>query len=377
MSRKKVASIVLNNFMNDSRVLKESISLSENGYDVTVVALRPADEPARETIGKVKVRRLKLYSWALPEGKFFGALKHFETFLAIFLRYRSYDIWHCNDFMPLFFAWLSKPFRLRKKVVYDSHEYQSERLGIEGANKWFVEKFEARAIKIADAVITVSDGIVRDYKRLFNLDIVHLILNAPAFRNPESSATGLREELGVRPDQRIFLYSGGFAKGRGIEVLLEAFSKRTGDDAVMLFLGGGKLERMVKDYSIRFKNIFYHPSVPYEQVVKTASQADYGMLSTENLCLNNFFCMPNKLFEYIQAGLPVLTADLKDCRELVEREGIGLTSDNATITGWNELIDRALEIDIATFDKAMKRASEKFNWENEEKKLIKIYQNLE
>lgn len=377
MSRKKVASIVFNNFMNDSRVLKESRSLSENGFDVTVVALRLADEPARETIGKVKVRRLKMATWQLPEGKLFGALKYTEMFLAVFIRYRSYHIWHCNDFMPLFFAWLSRPFRLRKKVVYDSHEYQRERLGLHGANKWFVVNFEPRAIKIADAVITVSRGIQKEYKELFNLDQVYLILNAPAFRSRELSASGLREKFGIRPDQRIFLYSGGFAKGRGIEVLLEAFSKRSGDSGVMLFLGGGKLERMVKDYSHRFENIFYHPSVPYDQVVKTASQADYGMLSTENLCLNNYFCMPNKLFEYLQAGLPVITADLKDCRQLVEKEQIGLTSDNATITGWNALIDKALTIDPKTFDDALSRAAHKYNWETEEKKLIEIYRNLQ
>ena len=376
MSGKRVASIVLNNFMNDSRVLKESSSLAENGFDVTVVALRLEDEPPRETIGKVKVRRLKMATWGLPEGKVFGALKYTEIFLAVFFRYRSYDIWHCNDFTPLFFAWLSRPFRLRKKVVYDSHEYQRERLGLDGINKWFVVKFEPMAIRVADAVITVSDGIVKEYKRIFNLDEVHLILNAPAFRERYRPGKNLRNKFQISDDKVIFISSGGITHGRNIEKLLEAFAKRKDDKAVLIFLGYGPLVDLVEDYAARHPNIFHHPAVSTYDVCDLVAEADFGLMSVENICLNYYHSMPNKLFEYIQARIPILTADLKDCRELIEKEGIGISSSKSSVSGWNELIDKALEMGSEEFTEALDDAAQRFHWENEEKKLLEIYHSL-
>jgi len=236
---------------------------------------------------------------------------------------------------------------------------------------------EPRVIKDADEVITVSDGIASEYKRLFGLREISVILNAP--HKQEVRAVDLfREKFSIGKTKKIFLYQGGLSKGRGIELLIASFERLADakSDAVLILMGYGDLTSMVKAAAGRLSNVHFHPAVPYNRIVDHSSSADFGILSTENTCLNHFYCMPNKMFEYIQSGLPIITTNLNDCRKLIVKEGIGLVISEFTVDGVIETIERAMKMDPRVFDEALAAAKEKYHWDIEEKKLLTIYNRL-
>jgi glycosyltransferase involved in cell wall biosynthesis len=368
---KKVAILVLNNFTNDSRVLKIARSLGANGYEPIVVAMKKGEVIEREDEGVFKVHRVQLSTMFLP--RFLNPVKYIEWVWRGARTYRKFEFFHCCDFEALPVGLVARWFNPKLKIVYDAHEYEAERLGLTPFAKKFIKFFEKRWIKRTSAVITVSRGIEKEYERQFSLPVHNVIFNAPAFKKSVEKSHGLRKTFNIRQDQKIFLYSGRIAMGRGVEILIEAFSQRNTDSAVLVFLGSGPLLDKVEKAAAESSNIFYHPPVPYEEVVSTVAQADYGLLSPENLCLNYYYCMPNKLFEYIQAGIPILVADLKDCQELVESESIGFASDDYSVKGWNDLVDRALKSNPEDFSEELRKVAKEFNWEIEEKKLLDLY----
>lgn len=373
--RQRIASVVLNDFVNDSRVLKEVRSLTAAGFEVTVVALKIGDVPKREKREGFEVHRIDLKTRVLPKGKFFGAIKYMELTLRIMFGYANRDMWHCNDFEPFLMAAMTRIFKPKLKIVYDAHEYAREKNGRDGINKRFVNWMEPKIIHKADAVITVSEGIAEEYVRLYGLEKVHVVYNAPHQIEPVE-ADRFREAFPISKDQKIFLYQGKFITGRGVHLLLEAFKGLEGSGAVLVFLGSGYLANDISSAVGQTNNIFLHDAVPYEEIISYSSSADFGLNSVENVCLSYYYCMPNKLFEYIQAGIPIVTTNLYDCKHLVENEHIGLVIPEFTVKSVQETVLKAMETETTQFEPGLRRAADIYHWAAEEKKFVAIYNEL-
>ncbi len=373
---KRVVSFVLNNFTNDNRVHKTARSLAEAGYDVTVMALKRGDVKVREEMDGFKIRRIELMSDLLPDGKIFSVFRLAELVTKTFNNGDRFDICHCNDFEPMIVASLWKKQNPSLKIVYDTHEYAREKNGLNGLKKLFVRSVEPLLIKNADEVITVSEGIATEYRRLFGLEKVNVIYNAP-HKEKTNRRDLLQKNLGIGREKKIFLYQGGLAKGRGVELLIKSFERLQETNAVLVFMGYGDLITKVQEAADRETNIYYHPVVPYDEIVAHTSSADFGLLSVENVCLSYYYCMPNKMFEYIHAQIPIITTNLHDCKNLIEEEKIGLVIPEFTVDKTVETIEEALKIDTAQFAPGLRAAKEKFHWAIEEKKLLGIYAHLE
>lgn len=371
----RVASVVLNNFTSDNRVYKTAKSLQSQGYEVHVVALLKGDVKAREVFDGIPVHRIRLKTMVLPEGVIWGGIKYIEMFIRIIAGYRKFDIWHCNDFEPFLIGRVARFFRRKLKLVYDCHEYESERFGKHKIEKWFIANVERRIIKKASAVINVSEGISQEYKRLYGLKETTLIYNSPHKIDVEPSDK-LRQALGIPTDKKIFLYQGGLVISRGIELLLETFAGLQDRDYVIVFMGKGGYEDMIKGYIADNPNIYMHPNVAYDKLLSYTTSADYGIISTQNLCLNNWFCMPNKLFEYIHAEIPMVTNNLFDCRNLIERHGIGVVAEEYSKEALTQAMDDISKIPKETYREKLKAVKEIYNWQNEEKKLFDLYAKL-
>jgi glycosyltransferase involved in cell wall biosynthesis len=371
--KRTVAHMVLNDFVNDNRVLKECRSLIAKGYEVSVFCLKSERTVKSEIVDGIHIHRLDLWTEKLPS--FCNPLKYLEFLFRMQLPLRKFDILHVNDFEPLPTAWLVKKFKSKIKLVYDSHEYQREKNGMGASTKKMIEMLEPIMIKSADAVITVSEGIQHEYKRLFQLDKVTVIFNAP-HRVEVSKKDLFRKKFNLPDDVKIFLYQGAFHANRGVEQVIEAFGKMKGEKVAAVFMGSGPLQSKVEEGSNCFDNVFYHPAVPYSEILEHTASADFGLLTTENVCLNHYYCMPNKLFEYIQAGLPIISTDLFDCRRLIEKEKVGLILTEESAEGYIEVVRRACKLAPGHFDAALTVAKEKYHWALEEKKLISIYEQL-
>uniref|UniRef100_UPI002B24BEB2 glycogen/starch synthase n=1 Tax=Aliarcobacter butzleri TaxID=28197 RepID=UPI002B24BEB2 len=167
------------------------------------------------------------------------------------------SIIHCNDLNTLPIGVIIKKFFNKDtKIVYDAHEYEINDTPNESKYKikikYILEKF---LIKYVDKVMTVSDSIADEYVRLYNIKKPALVLNTPPYKNIEKKNI-FRENLGIKENQTIFLYQGGLSRGRGIEILLETFKTIDNENAVIVFMGYGSLENLIRETSKEYKNIY-------------------------------------------------------------------------------------------------------------------------
>lgn len=287
-------------------------------------------------------------------------------------RYRKSDMCHCNDLKALPVGLLIKLFGKNVKVIYDCHEYEAGGYGLKVIQKTLKKFLERFLIRYADEVITVSDSIADEYARLYSIPKPHLVLNCPAYKEQEKKHL-FHENLPIRDDQTIFLYQGGLSKGRGIEIVLEAFSDLDSDKNVLVCMGYGPLESLIKEKSKLSSNIYFHPAVSPDVLLRFTSSADYGISFIEDACLSYRYCLPNKMFEYLMAGLPVLTSNLYEMKRLVETEGVGIVAVDNTVAGFKKAVTASLEQDYAEIQKHVYEVRKQYCWEEQEKVLKEIY----
>lgn len=240
------------------------------------------------------------------------------------------DIVHCHDTMVLPSGVLAKIF-LRSIVVYDAHELESDKGGQSGAlskaTLW-VEKVSWRFI---DRLITVSPSIADWYAEHLELKPTSCILNSPEVpsvrpRPEEAPGSGLRERLGIKQEVPLFVYVGLLERGRGIELLLETFAG-SAIGVHVAFIGSGGLRGPIERASELHDNIHYCPPVPHYELVAFIREASGGFCLVEDVSLSDHYCLPNKLFEYAFAGLPVIAARLPDIERFVNEYQLGVCTD--------------------------------------------------
>lgn len=379
MSRSKstVASIVLNNFVNDSRVLKECLSLHKHGYDVTVVALHDEGQEEREIIQGIPVHRIKLLSRKWSKKRAVQLFKYLEFLYKAVHNYKKYDIIHCNDLNALPVGAIIKMiFNRKARIVYDAHEYEINDVPNEKRwsirLKYLLEKF---LIRYADKVMTVSDSIANEYVRLYNIKKPALVLNTPPYQEVKKRNL-FRERFGISKDTAIFLYQGGLSAGRGVEVVLEAFKDAEDDKNAIVFMGYGPLEEHIKEASRNHNNIFFHEAVTPDLLLDYTSSADFGIATIEDSCLSYKYCLPNKMFEYIMAEIPVIVSNLPEMKRVIKTYGIGVVAEENTPQGLLTAIQEAQNLDKRMLREKIKEVKKRYNWQTQEKVLIEVYKEL-
>lgn len=375
--KKKVISIVLHNFILDSRVLNENTSLQNNGYKVQIIALHADGLKEYDKMKNIPIHRIKLKSRNWSKNKVIQLLKYMEFIYWILKQYRDSDIVHCNDINTLPIGVMLKLFFNKKiKIVYDAHEYETEVHGLSGIQKKLVQKLEKYLISYADKVMTVSDAIAEEYVKLYHIEKPSLVLNTPWYRNVEKKNI-FRDTFHIAQNKTIFLYQGGLSYGRGIEILIETFKSIKNHRSVIVFMGSGVLEAQVKQASEEHENIFFHQAVNPDILLEYTSSADFGILFYENNCLNHYYCSPNKMFEYMMAGIPVIASNLYEMRRLIEYYAIGVVAEENTPKGLRKAIEKAMLLEQNELQKNIQKVKEVYNWEEQEKILLEVYRELE
>ena len=372
----KVISLLVTNFKNDNRVYRMAKSLSLNGFSTTVVAWKKGDVAEKENFNGVEVERVIVSSdrWKRLN-LIIGAIQYVEFAFRVVSRYRNVDAWHCNDYEAFVIGVLAKITRPKLKLIYDCHELESHRNGKGTFMRFAIRTLEKLFIPWTELVITVSPSIQEFYKRKYNLPFVALVRNLPNEMQLLHSNT-LREKLGLKNEQKIFLYQGMLGKGRGIEILLNAFESRETTDAVIVFMGFGALKEQIEKYASRNENIFFVPAVSYAEIPLYTGSADVGVNSVEPTCLSYKYSLPNKLFEYIQSEIPVLTNPLPDCAALVTEFKVGKVIPAWNIDAINEVVNDMLKEDLSVYQSHLKSAKKILNWEVEEQVLISAYKSI-
>lgn len=376
MKKISVISVVLNNFKNDSRVLKENLSLKHAGYQVQVVALHEKSLKECEDIHGVPVHRIKLKSKYWSKNKIIQLLKYFEFISRVIYKYRDSDIIHCNDLNTLpIGVIIKKVLRKNIKIVYDAHEYEindtPNESNISIKIKYYIEKI---CIQYVDAVITVSNSISNEYVNLYNIKKPALVLNTPPYIEIEKQNI-FRKTFNIGIDKTIFLYQGSLAQGRGIEILLKTFEQLDNKN-IIIFMGYGVLEETIMTISKQSSNIYFHHAVSPDVLLEFTSSADFGIATIEDSCLSYHYCLPNKIFEYAMANVPVLVSNLPEMKKIVMQYKIGVVTKENNIQGLKDAILQATKLDTKTLLENIQIVKKVYNWNEQEKILLEVYRDI-
>ena len=141
-------------------------------------------------------------------------------------------------------------------------------------------------------------------------------------------------------------------------------------------MGYGSLENLVQDAGKEYKNIYFHKAVSPDILLNYTSSADFGISTIEDSCLSYRYCLPNKMFEYIMAGLPIIVSNLPEMKRLVEDNKIGVVAPQNTAQGLQIAIEKALELNKEELQENLQKVKEVYNWEEQEKVLLNIYKKL-
>lgn len=365
----KVFISVTNDIVTDRRVGKVALSLLELGVNVNIIGRRLKNSlPLQEN--PYKSRRFRLL---FNKGPLFYTEHNIRIFF--YLIFRKVDILVANDLDTLPANYLVSKIR-RKKLVYDSHEYFTEVPELEGRNFvkriWTIlEKTMLPKIKYS---YTVCDSIAGIYSDKYGINM-QVIRNLPLYNvSFPKKAGSIRDK-----NERIIIYQGVLNVGRGLELGIKAM--KFIDNTVLVIIGDGDITKelmaLARESGLDDKVRFIE-RVPYDELMAYTVQADIGISLEENLGLNYYYALPNKLFDYIHAGVPVLVSDFPEMAAIVEKYNIGLTTDTTDpqklAVLFREMIKN--EEKRKTWKQNLKKAAKELCWENEEKKLLEIYSEV-
>lgn len=377
----KIWMVLLNEFTHDARVYREATSLAQTGHDVTVCALWRPDLPEREAKDGFEVHRIRL--------------KISRESRILFLRYgeflvkavgqslqESVDVYHAHDAKALPIAFLAAKAR-RAKLVYDAHEFEADRnfgptIPLLYQRLWTLP--EKLLIGKADAVITVCDSIADELVRLYAIKRPIVLMNCPELSITEPT-TKLRNCLNIEDGKRIVLYQGGLQANRGLEELVTSV-KYMRQDTVLVFIGDGplrtSLEKRARSLGLE-RRVKFTGWIPLRDLPPYTASADVGVVAYANTCLNHYYATPNKLFEYLMAGLPIATSNFPEMAKVVKSYQVGQVFDPAD----PEDIARAINYILADDERyeemrrnARRAVEERYNWGIESQKLLALYDSL-
>lgn len=385
---KKILMIVQNDFVNDSRIIKEANSLGEQGYKVLVLALYKDGLLKKENFDHFTCERMYLETREkLGKGKFSQIFKFSEFKKKCVLRALEYkpDYVHCHDVYTLPIGnVICRKLKKVPKLIYDSHELWREASNNATMPKVllnFQNSIEKRVIKKCDAVITVSNSIGKYLKDVYKLNKQpYIIRNIPHRTEIVKSEDIFRKMYDIKMNQKIILYQGLVSDGRGIEKVIAAM-KTVKTDCVFIIMGNGDKVNYYKELAEKEEvshKVFFHEAVPSTELLKYTASADLGVSIVLNICLSYYYCLPNKMFEYIQASVPVLCSNYPDMEEIINKYQVGEATDPLDSCAIAEKIDKLFldENEYEKYKRNCKSAKEELNWEKEQLILRNIYSLL-
>jgi glycosyltransferase involved in cell wall biosynthesis len=395
----RVVMLLHKSVQHDSRVRREASALARAGHRVTVLELAPLPAGGSELEGferrsvlpPAAVRRAPLHLYRLA---------FLVSFIRALVQLRP-DVVHAHDAAMLLPGVIGA--RLTgASLVYDSHEFATSVPYRERAWAWFVAAIERLVLPRCAAVITVSDGIALRLRLRYRLPRPPTVVrNVTALRPPEGGGVGdgaepgeprvphahrgtgergLRARLGIDAHTPLVLHQGAPAPARGCEVLIAALALLPG--AQLVFLGdpepgyGGALRQAARAHGVQDR-VTLLPAVPIEELLAHTAEADVGVTLLQDTCENHRLALPNKLFEYIAAGVPVVASDLPEIRRLVAEHGVGWCvppHDPAALADALSLaLHRRGDPDLR---ERLRHAARELSWEREQQRLLGLYEQL-
>jgi glycosyltransferase involved in cell wall biosynthesis len=272
---------------------------------------------------------------------------------------------------------------IRKKgsaLIYDAHEFYTEQQLLSGIEKRLAREVEEALLKKTRLVITINESIAGLFAARYGIRKPHVIYNCTT-PPPTFDALGdhdvIREKLGLPPSTRIVLFQGGFLPGRNLENLVKAAGTFPQETALVL-LGYGDFRRHLEDLA-RNGGVYFIEAVSQRELLHHTASADLGIIPYQPVDLNTKFCTPNKLFEFLQAGIPLLAdGRLEELRRFIDNEKIGFLRDLSSPESIAKAIEDTLGCaeDLAAAKASCLRAAPNYTWEKEGEKFADLVEEV-
>jgi len=319
---------------------------------------------------RIEIIRVKNYFSFLPYflRKFFDLVG--LMFFCLF-RFTKVDVVNCHSLNCLFIGVILKIMR-GVKLVYDTHELETERNGLTGIRKVFSKKIEKYCIGYCDHIFVVGDKINRWYKHRYKLknSIITTIFNFPNLANQSKiKSIDIRVKNKIPYDRLIFVYVGLMIKGRGLEELITAFNQSTHH---LVLIGYGPSWTKLEKETRKINNIHINEPLDQKHLLMFIKSADVGIFSPFNIkSLSYKYCMPNKIFEYIHAQLPIIVSSLDEVVNHINKNKIGWVVNSEEEL--KKLIINIKPSHIINKKKNILKVQKNYAWESQKHKLVSPY----
>ena len=382
--RRKIIMFVLNNIINDSRVLKEAYSLSNNGFEVCIIGIYYGKVTKDESLSGIIIKRINILTKRLI-GKIplSGILIYFETYIKLFFTIPKIGqniVYHGHDLDAAFpLLMIGKVFR--KKVVYDSHELFTEMSGKRRniTNRiWKI--IERKTLNSYYEVIATNKYRAEIMKREYGLGHMPIVVeNMPEKYSGYNSISNKYKQF-VLNNEKISLYQGGINEHRAIDKLIDSVKYFTSGEVILIIMGqlntAGKYVKQIQDEGLGRKVILY-PAVPNYRLSEYTVCADVGIVIYKNNSRNNYYCASTKMFEYLAAGLPICCVDFPPLRKFINQYKVGTLFNPDKPKEIAESVYKVLnnyDYYKENINKLIPLLKNEFIWRNEGEKLVQIYE---
>ena len=370
----KIAYFILNNFEYDSRARLEVETLKRLKYQVEVIAT-----VGGETHSYKGVPIHRIPQWRGPTRKF--RFLQYNYLAARLARRLTPDICHAVDLDTLKAA-LQVASSTNAKLVYEARELYTELEALKGrpqiTNIW--RQLETRLIGKADAVITINDSIAEELVKRYGIikpAVIRNVAEIPREINP----IDIRAKFDIPQNHRILIYQGVLRPGQGLMAALELVS-RLPRNITLLFIGTGPIEQELKAKSndLQISNrVKFGGRIPPLDLINYTVGADAGLLLMEDVALNNRLALPQKLFQYLAAGIPQIVSPMPEIAKFVSLNNTGIVIDPAkmddAVNQVAVLLDDQSRLTDLKENSRNKAACN--NWELESRILAELYRSLE
>ena len=381
--RPKVCIIQYNSSKFLTRVDRAARTLGEAGYEVVLIALKDDDTPAHEQRRGYVVKRVELKSRRLPRGFGLKFIRFAEAIIRTFTAAwrENADIYDARDAYPLLVAHVAAALR-GASVVYDSDELATGRNWSVAANHMWsraIRRYEGFFAR-RSTVITSDYGRADEIERLYGIGRPTVVLNVPDRADTLDPDLDFRTQ-GLGDRSVLLIYQGVVIPNRGLAEMVDAM--RELPECRLAIVGYGSLLEELKS-EVAEKGLgdavrFFDP-VPFSTLMRYTAAADIGVIPLVGSCLSYRLAAPNKLFEYMMAGLPVVATDLPDMARVVRETRCGTLIEEpvtaaSIAAAVRELLDGAEpRDDVAARGRAAALA--RYNWECESPELLRVFDRV-
>ncbi len=367
----------------DRRIILEAKSLVKTGKEVIIIARNNGRLPEEATMDGVTIKRPPYKFTKLNKLNSFITLKSgYDARLAETVLQHTPDVVHIHD-LPALRAGILVSERLKVPLIYDMHEFYPEQHKFSFWKKFYWERLEKKYIYKANIIITVNEMLAREIERHYpglSIGVIQNAVNLPEDFDLSRRYNLFREEYNVPEDSILLLYQGWIAPDRNLEIIIRGMRHLSSSKLYLLIMGYGgyanDLQKLVKYYQLD-KKVLFIPAKSQEQLLYYTASADIGIIPYPyGMDVNTNFASPNKLYEFIAAGIPILANNLSFIKKVIDENKFGVCTDIQSEQKFANAAQQFTPEKLTEYRQAIRNNRKKFMWNAEAEKLIKSYDSL-